>query len=72
MASGGTRFFGRLGAGGPTTLDRVRRLTTSPTSGPGSALLLASLVVAVPLAGELLALTAPLLRVAGTPSCPLT
>jgi len=61
-----------LGAGGPTTIDRVRRLTTPPTSGPGSALLLASLVVAVPLLGELLAFTVPLLRVAGTPSCPLT
>jgi Zn-dependent protease with chaperone function len=60
-----------LGAGGPT-LDRVRRLTTPPVSGAGGVLLLASLVVAVPLAGELLALTAPLLRVAGTPSCPLT
>jgi Zn-dependent protease with chaperone function len=61
-----------LGAGGPAIVDRVRRLTTPPVSGAGGALLLASLVVAVPLAGELLALTAPLLRVAGTPSCPLT
>jgi Zn-dependent protease with chaperone function len=60
-----------LGAGGPTSIERVRRLTNSPTSGPGGALLLASLVVALPLLGELLALTAPLLRVAGTPSCPL-
>ena len=41
-------------------------------SAPTGALLLASLVVAVPLLGELLALTGPLLRVAGTPSCPLT
>jgi Zn-dependent protease with chaperone function len=61
-----------LGAGGVTTIDRVRRLTSPPTSGPGGALLLASLVVAVPLLGQVLALTAPLLRVAGTPSCPLT
>jgi Zn-dependent protease with chaperone function len=61
-----------LGAGGPTTIERVRRLTTPPTGGPGGAMLLASLVVAVPLLGQLLALTAPLLRVAGTPVCPLT
>jgi Zn-dependent protease with chaperone function len=61
-----------LGAGGVTTIDRVRRLTSPPTSGPGGALLLASLVVAVPLLGQLVALTAPLLRVVGTPSCPLT
>jgi Zn-dependent protease with chaperone function len=60
-----------LGAGG-VTIDRVRRLTSPPTSGPGGALVLASLVVAVPLLGQLVALTAPLLRVAGTPSCPLT
>jgi Peptidase family M48 len=37
-----------LGAGGPTTVERVRRLTNSSTRGPGSTLLLASLVVAVP------------------------
>jgi Zn-dependent protease with chaperone function len=61
-----------LGAGGPTSIERVRRLTTPPTTGPGGALLLASLIVAVPLIGQLLALTAPLLRVAGTPTCPLT
>ncbi len=61
-----------LGASGPTTIDRVRRLTTPPTTGPGGSLLLASLVVAVPLLGQLLALAAPLLRVAGTPTCPLT
>jgi hypothetical protein len=61
-----------LGAGGPTTIDRVRRLTTPPSSGPGAALLLASLLVVVPLIAELVAMTTPLLRVAGTPVCPIT
>jgi len=60
-----------LGAGGPTTIERVHRLTTPPT-GPGDALWLAGLVVIVPLVAELLALTAPLLSVAGTPVCPIT
>jgi Zn-dependent protease with chaperone function len=60
-----------LGISGPTAIDRVRRLITPPTTGPGGALLLASLVVVVPLLGQLLAVTTPLLQVAGTPSCPL-
>ncbi len=60
-----------LGAGGPTTIERVHRLTTPPT-GPGDALWLAGLVVIVPILAELVALTAPLLSVAGTPVCPIT
>jgi Zn-dependent protease with chaperone function len=60
-----------LGAGGPTTIERVRRLTTPP-AGPGEALWLAGLVVIVPILAELVALTTPLLSVAGTPVCPLT
>jgi Zn-dependent protease with chaperone function len=61
-----------LGAAGPTTLERIRRLTAPPTTHPGGALLLAGLIVVAPLLGQLLALTAPLLRVAGMPVCPLT
>jgi hypothetical protein len=61
-----------LNAGGPTTIERVRRLTTPPGNGPGAALPLASLLVVAPLVAELLALTTPLLRVAGTPVCPIT
>jgi Zn-dependent protease with chaperone function len=61
-----------LGAGGSTTLERVRRLTSPPSAKPGSALVLATLVVVVPVFAELLALTTPLLRVAGMPNCPLT
>ena len=61
-----------LGASGPTTIERVRRLTTPPSNGPGAALLLASLLVVAPLVAELLALTTPLLSVAGTPVCPIT
>ncbi len=60
-----------LGAGGPTTIERVHRLTTPPT-GPGDALWLAGLVVIVPILAELVALTTPLLSVAGTPVCPIT
>ena len=60
-----------LGAGGPTTIERVRRLTAPPT-GPGEALWVACLVVILPLAAELVALTTPLLSVAGMPVCPLT
>ena len=41
-------------------------------TGPGDALWLAGLVVIVPILGELLALTTPLLHVAGTPVCPIT
>jgi len=61
-----------LSAAGQGTLERIRRLTGPPATRPLGALLLASLVVVVPLLGQLLALTAPLLRVAGTPTCPLT
>jgi Zn-dependent protease with chaperone function len=61
-----------LGAAGPNTLERIRRLTVPPATPSHGALLLASLVVVAPLLGQLLALTAPLLRVAGTPTCPLT
>jgi Zn-dependent protease with chaperone function len=60
-----------LGAGGPTTVERVRRLTAPPT-GPGDALWLAGMVVIVPLVAELVALATPLLSVAGTPVCPIT
>jgi Zn-dependent protease with chaperone function len=60
-----------LGAGGPTTIERVRRLT-APPAGPGEALWLAGLVVIVPLIAELVALTTPLLSVAGMPVCPIT
>jgi len=60
-----------LGAGGPTTIERVHRLTTPPT-GPGDALWLAGLVVIEPILAELVALTTPLLSVAGTPVCPIT
>jgi Zn-dependent protease with chaperone function len=60
-----------LGAAGSGTLERIRRLTGPPATRPLGALLLASLVVVAPLLGQLLALTAPLLRVAGTPTCPL-
>jgi Zn-dependent protease with chaperone function len=61
-----------LGAAGQGTLERIRRLTAPPAPRPGGALVLASLVVITPLLGQLLALAAPLLRVAGMPSCPLT
>ena len=61
-----------LGVAGSGTLERIRRLTGPPTTRPGGALLLASLVVVAPVRGQLLALTAPLLHVAGMPSCPLT
>jgi Zn-dependent protease with chaperone function len=61
-----------LGAGGSTTLERVRRLTNPPNVKPGSALLLATLVVVVPVFAEFLALTTPLVSVAGMPNCPLT
>jgi len=60
-----------LSAAGQGTLERIRRLTAPPAPRPGGALLLASLVVVVPLLGQLLALTAPLVRVAGMPTCPL-
>jgi Zn-dependent protease with chaperone function len=60
-----------LGAAGSGTLERIRRLTGPPATHPRGALLLASLVVVAPLLGQLLALTAPLVRVAGTPTCPL-
>lgn len=61
-----------LGASGPTTIERVRRLTTPPSSGPGGALWFAGLLVVVPLVAELVAMATPLLRVAGTPVCPIT
>jgi Zn-dependent protease with chaperone function len=61
-----------LGATGPTTIDRVRRLTTPPSNGPGAALWLAGALVIVPILAELVALTTPLLSVAGTPVCPIT
>jgi Zn-dependent protease with chaperone function len=61
-----------LGASGPTTIERVLRLTTPPSNGPGAALLLASLLIIAPLIAVFLALTTPLLSVAGTPVCPLT
>jgi Zn-dependent protease with chaperone function len=60
-----------LGAGGSTTLERVCRLTSPPNASPGGALVVASLVVVVPLFAEVLALTTPLLSVAGRPNCPL-
>jgi Zn-dependent protease with chaperone function len=60
-----------LGAGGSTTLERVCRLTSRRNAGPGGTLVVASLVVVVPLFAEVLALTAPLLSVAGRPNCPL-
>src|SRR6266487_5589023 len=61
-----------LGASGPTTIERVRRLTTPPSNGPGGALWFAGLLVVVPLVAELVAMATPLLRVAGTPVCPIT
>jgi Zn-dependent protease with chaperone function len=60
-----------LGAGGATALERVRRLTSPTITKPGSAMWLASLLVAVPLLVQLLAVTTPLLSVAGMPNCPL-
>jgi Zn-dependent protease with chaperone function len=61
-----------LSAAGSGALERIRRLTTPPTTRSGGALLLASLIVVAPLLGQLVALTAPLVRVAGMPVCPLT
>lgn len=60
------------GAGDSTTLERVRRLTSPPNAKPGGALVVATLVVVVPVFVEFLALTTPLLSVAGMPNCPLT
>jgi Zn-dependent protease with chaperone function len=60
-----------LGAGGATALERVRRLTSPRNVKPGSAVWLASLLVAVPLLVQFLAVTTPLLRVVGAPVCPL-
>ena len=60
-----------LSAGGPSAPERIRRLTAPPPTGRAGTLLLAILVVAVPLVAELAAVTAPLLSVAGTPTCPL-
>ncbi len=61
-----------LSAAAANTSERIRRLTTPATPGPRGALLLASLVVVGPLLAELVAVSAPLLRVAGMPICPLT
>jgi Zn-dependent protease with chaperone function len=61
-----------LSAAGSGALERINRLTTPPTTRSGGALLLASLIVVAPLLGQLVALTAPLVRVAGMPVCPLT
>jgi len=60
-----------LSAGGPGAPDRIRRLSAPPPTGRAATLLLAILVVAVPLAAELAAVTAPMVSVAGTPICPL-
>jgi Zn-dependent protease with chaperone function len=60
-----------LSAAGANTSERIRRLTTPAAPGPRGALLLASLVVLGPLLAELVAVSAPLLGVAGTPICPL-
>jgi beta-lactamase regulating signal transducer with metallopeptidase domain len=61
-----------LSAAGANTTERICRLTTPATPGPRGALLVASLVVVGPLLAELVAVSAPLIRVAGTPICPLT
>jgi Zn-dependent protease with chaperone function len=61
-----------LSAAGASTSERIHRLTTPAATGPQGALLAASLVVVGPLLAELVAVGVPLLRVAGTPICPLT
>lgn len=60
-----------LHAAGANPSERIRRLTTPATPGPRGALLLASLVVLGPVLAQLVAVSLPLLRVAGTPICPL-
>jgi hypothetical protein len=60
-----------LGVGGVSVGERVGRLATPAAPGGTGALLTGVLVVAVPLAAEVLALAGPLVRVAGVPVCPL-
>ncbi len=62
-----------LAASGPNAVERIGRLTAPPARWTRwiGALLVAVLLV-VPLAAELGAVTAPLLSVAGTPICPIT
>ncbi len=60
-----------LGAGGPDAAERIGRLLAPAAPGGAGALLAAVVVVAAPLAWQLLALAGPLVRVAGTPVCPL-
>jgi Zn-dependent protease with chaperone function len=60
-----------LSAAGANPSERIRRLTTPASPGLRGALLLASLVVLGPVLAQLVAVSAPLLRVAGTPICPL-